>query len=88
MRMNKQDLSRNYFMLHGSLAKNGYDWWWHNFTGYHKETGEEEYCWITLHFEQRVVNMENIQNKKIDKMQPNGQTFGCCCVIQCILPPP
>lgn len=37
--MNKKDLSRNYYMLSGPLAKKGYDWWWHSFTGYHKETG-------------------------------------------------
>ena len=44
--MNKSDLTRNYFMLKGSLAKRGYDWWWHNFTGYNKETGEERAFFI------------------------------------------
>ena len=38
--MNKSDLKRNYYMLKGSLAKKGYDWWWHSFTGYNKKTGE------------------------------------------------
>jgi hypothetical protein len=38
--MNKKDLSRDFYMLKGPLAKNGYDWWWHSFTGYHRETGE------------------------------------------------
>jgi hypothetical protein len=38
--MNQKDLSRNFYMLSGPLAKNGYDWWWHSFTGYHKETGK------------------------------------------------
>ena len=38
--MNKSDLKRNYFMLKGPLAKKGYDWWWHSFTGYNKKTGE------------------------------------------------
>lgn len=38
--MNKSDLSRDFFMLKGSLAKKGYDWWWHNFTGYNRKTGE------------------------------------------------
>lgn len=33
-------------MLKGSLAKRGYDWWWHSFTGYHKETGEEKAFFI------------------------------------------
>lgn len=39
---NTSDLSRNAFMLKGKLAKEGYDWWWHNFTGYNAETGEEK----------------------------------------------
>lgn len=38
--MRKKDLSRNFYMLSGPLAKNGYDWWWHSFTGYHKVTGK------------------------------------------------
>ena len=38
--MNKSDLKRDYFMLKGPLAKKGYDWWWHSFTGYNKKTGE------------------------------------------------
>ena len=28
-------------MLTGKLAKCGYDWWWHSFTGHHERTGEE-----------------------------------------------
>ena len=39
---NKKDENRNLFMLHGGLAKNGYDWWWHSFTGRDEETGEEK----------------------------------------------
>ncbi len=37
---NIHDKSRNQFMLTGPLAKRGYDWWWHSFTGYHEKTGE------------------------------------------------
>jgi hypothetical protein len=44
--MNRQDLTRDYFMLTGPLAKNGYDWWWHNFTAYHRETGKERTFFI------------------------------------------
>lgn len=40
--MNRSDLSRNTYQLYGSLAQHGYDWWWHHFTGYHHETGEEK----------------------------------------------
>ncbi|MGE5454932.1 MAG: tocopherol cyclase family protein [Methylocystaceae bacterium] len=38
--MAKRVLEKNYFMLKGELAKKGYDWWWHSFTGYDQETGE------------------------------------------------
>lgn len=44
--MNKSDLSRNLYMLKGPLAKNGYDWWWHNFTGYSRTTGEAKSFFI------------------------------------------
>ena len=37
--MNKSDITRDYYMLRGPLAKKGYDWWWHSFTAYHKQTG-------------------------------------------------
>ncbi len=37
---NESDPSRDVCMLKGDLAENGYDWLWHSFTGYHKETGE------------------------------------------------
>lgn len=37
----KQDKRRNACMLTGSLRKQGYDWWWHSFTGVDPETGEE-----------------------------------------------
>ncbi|MBU3109942.1 tocopherol cyclase family protein [Clostridium lacusfryxellense] len=44
--MNKSDLKRNLFMLNGSLSEKGYDWWWHNFTGYNHETGEAKTFFI------------------------------------------
>jgi len=39
---NKHDLNRNAFMLHGPLARLGYDWWWHSFTAQDEETGEDK----------------------------------------------
>jgi len=44
--MNKGDVRRNAFMLKGPLAKKGYDWWWHNFTGYDRSTGEAKSFFI------------------------------------------
>ena len=43
---NHSDIFRNKFMLHGGLASQGYDWWWHSFTGHHKKTGEEKAFFI------------------------------------------
>ncbi|MCF0174721.1 MAG: hypothetical protein HUJ95_05200, partial [Bacteroidales bacterium] len=42
----KQDPRRNAFMLDGSFAGQGYDWWWHSFTGVNKATGEEKAFFI------------------------------------------
>lgn len=44
--MNKSDITRNYCMLKGPLAKKGYDWWWHSLTAYHEETGEAKTFYI------------------------------------------
>lgn len=44
--MNKKDLSRDFYMLSGPLARNGYDWWWHSFTGYHQQTGQPKVFFI------------------------------------------
>ena len=38
---NKHDITRDEFMLRGTLARNGYDWWWHSFTAQDAETGED-----------------------------------------------
>lgn len=43
---NTSDKSRNAFMLKGNLAREGYDWWWHSFTGINEKTGEEKAFFI------------------------------------------
>lgn len=43
---NKHDLTRDEYMLKGRFAAKGYDWWWHNFTGINRETGEEKQFFI------------------------------------------
>ena len=37
---NKHDIARNACQLYGLQAHQGYDWWWHSFTGYDAETDE------------------------------------------------
>ncbi|HPJ03841.1 MAG TPA: tocopherol cyclase family protein [Candidatus Limiplasma sp.] len=44
--VNKSDIQRDVFMLTGPLASCGYDWWWHSFTGRHRETGAEKAFFI------------------------------------------
>ena len=44
--MNKSDITRDYCMLSGPLAKKGYDWWWHSFTAEHVRTGERKSFYI------------------------------------------
>lgn len=41
MSFNIHDLNRNACMLKGPLRSEGYDWWWHSFTGVNVRTGEE-----------------------------------------------
>ena len=43
---NIHDLTRNEFMLTGPFARQGYDWWWHSFTGVSRETGKERTFFI------------------------------------------
>ena len=55
------DKQRNLSMLKGSLAKQGYDWWWHSLTGYNKETGEPRQFFI----EYFTCNPELAEDKPI-----------------------
>jgi hypothetical protein len=43
---NHSDILRDQFMLQGHLANQGYDWWWHSFTGHHAVTGQEKAFFI------------------------------------------
>jgi len=42
----KSDIARNACMLRGKFAKQGYDWWWHSFTGKNRITGQEKAFFI------------------------------------------
>lgn len=46
MGFSEQDKQRDAFMLTGSFADEGYDWWWHSFTGVNELTGEEKSFFI------------------------------------------
>ena len=67
--MNKSDLRRNLYMLNGPLATQGYDWWWHNFTGYSRKTGEEK----TFFIEYYVCNPALSRNTPILGQLPRNR---------------
>ncbi|MBR0406069.1 MAG: hypothetical protein IJI68_12865 [Eggerthellaceae bacterium] len=46
MASDTHDISRNRFMLTGGFAEQGYDWWWHSFSGHHAKTGERRTFFI------------------------------------------
>lgn len=46
---NRQDASRDQFMLKGPLAEKGYDWWWHSFTGRNPYTQEERTFFVEFY---------------------------------------
>ena len=46
MASDSHDISRNQFMLTGGFARQGYDWWWHSFSGHHAKTGERRTFFI------------------------------------------
>ena len=46
MASDTHDISRNQFMLTGDFARQGYDWWWHSFSGHHAVTGERRTFFI------------------------------------------
>lgn len=46
-------------MLKGPLAITGYDWWWHNFTGYSRRTGEERTFFIEYYICNPALSRDN-----------------------------
>ena len=57
---NKHDLKKNAFMLTGSFAKRGYDWWWHNFTARNEATGEEKSFFVEFF----IINPKLTEHKE------------------------
>ncbi len=40
--LTEKELHKNLYMLNGSFANTGYDWWWHSFTAINETTGKEK----------------------------------------------
>ena len=67
---NKSDITRDEFQLFGKQAKRGYDWWWHSFTGYNKETGEPKQFFIEFFLINPYYGKEYpIYGQKLDNMK-------------------
>ena len=47
---NTHDIKRNAPQIFGkALRRRGYDWWWHSFTGYDEQTGEQKSFFIEFY---------------------------------------
>ncbi len=83
---NISNLEKNRFMLKGPLETQGYDWWWHSFTGVNSQTNEEKTFFIEYYFcnpklfEGEVVLGQDperlIDNKKPTYMMVKVGTWG------------
>lgn len=49
LNFNHSDIMRDRFMLQGKLAEQGYDLWWHSFTGHNSKTGEERAFFVVFY---------------------------------------
>ncbi|WP_167956514.1 tocopherol cyclase family protein [Anaerosporobacter faecicola] len=70
--MNQSDLKRNLYMLHGPLANQGYDWWWHSFTAYHEKTGEAKAFYIEFF----LINPTLAPESVVLGQDPDNQAAG------------
>ena len=69
---NTHDISRDQFMLTGALAKQGYDWWWHSFTGYHAITGQKRAFFIEFF----LVNPALAEDEPVFGQLPQNKAGG------------
>ena len=70
--MNKKDLSRDKYMLEGKFAKQGYDWWWHSFTGINKKTKKHTPFFIEFFVINPSLSPEKIILGQSDENKKNG----------------
>lgn len=70
---NKSDTARNGFQLNGSLKKQGYDWWWHNFTARDAETGEEKPFFVEFFLCNPGLGKKGLVKGQSDEACANGK---------------
>lgn len=72
---NRRDAKRNAYMLEGSLAKNGYDWWWHSFTATCEETGIEKSFFIEFFIVNPGLGGDTPEFGQIKRMQKQKPSY-------------
>ena len=70
--INKHDITRDEFMLRGTLARKGYDWWWHSFTAQDAETGEDKPFFIEFF----VCNPALAEDEPVFGQLPENKSAG------------
>lgn len=71
-------MSRNGYMLKGSLQKTGYDWWWHSLVGVHHETGEKRSFFIEYYIVNPALGGEKPIFGQVDmKTRPSYAMIKC-----------
>ncbi len=63
----QSDIQRDECMLTGKFGGRGYDWWWHSFTGYSRETGKEKSFFIAFF----LCNPDRGERKPVFKPRPS-----------------
>ena len=71
---NHHDITRNNLMLHGPLAHQGYDWWWHSFTAQDEETGDDKPFFIEFF----VCNPALAEDEPVLGQLPANKAAGGC----------
>ena len=69
---NVHDITRDACMLKGPLKHQGYDWWWHSFTGRDALTGEEKPFFIEFF----LCNMASGGDKPVFGQLPENRKAG------------
>lgn len=75
---------KNRYMLKGVLKKNGYDWWWHSFTGYNKLTGEPKSFFIEYFIVNPALSPQTIifgQKKNSQSLLDDGENLVKPCYV-------
>ena len=74
------DLNRNACMLTGKFGRQGYDWWWHSFTGVNEKTGEEKSFFIEFFLCNPALAQKDPVLGQLEKNKEDGKRPSYLCV--------